>query len=530
MSHLGGVHCFSQKFLKRRETFGTDCKMEENHLVAERKRKLEELKSLGINPFAYQFGKTQESSEIVGGFERFDGKEVAVAGRIISLRDMGKVCFMHIQDGSGKVQLYLQEEDLKEDYKILKLIDIGDIVGTKGKVFKTKRGEITVHASSFELLTKSIRPLPEKWHGLKDPELRYRQRYLDLIMNPDVKEVFLKRAKIYRAIREFLDQRGFVEIQTPILQTQYGGANARPFTTRINAWNMTMYLRIAYELHLKRLLVGGFEKIYDLSSCFRNEGVDKTHNPEFAMMEIQCAYADYNDMMKLTEELYEYTAKKVLGTTEFEYEGRKIDVKAPWPRLSMKDAIKKYAEIDVDKKTDKELMEVIVENKIELEPTASRGHMIIKLFEGLCESKLTQPVFITDPPIESCPLAKPHRKDPKLVERFEPYINGVEVGNGYSELTDPILQRKELEEQAKRGRGGDEEAHPMDEDYVKALEHGLPPNAGLGIGIDRMVIFLTGAESIRDVILFPIMKRQEKDESEGTEESPAVAPKKVKKE
>lgn len=487
--------------------------MEENHLIAERKRKLEELKKAGINPFAYSYDKKESSLEIISDFSGFEGKKASVAGRVVSMRDMGKICFAHIQDYSGKLQLYFSKEELKEAYSLLKLIDVGDIIGVKGKVFKTKTGEITIHAEEFELLTKSLRPLPEKWHGLKDPETRYRQRYVDLIVNPEVKEVFAKRAKIYKAIREFLDKRGFMEVQTPILQTQYGGANARPFVTKINAWDMDMYLRIAYELHLKRLIVGGFEKIYDLSSCFRNEGVDKTHNPEFAMMEVQWAYADYNDMMRLTEELYEHVAKDVLGTTEIEYEGRKIDLKAPWKRLRMTDAIKELLGIDVENMPEKELLKVAREHNVEVEDGASWGILVTHLFE-LCEPKLIQPTFIIDPPIESCPLAKPHRNNPKLVERFEPFINGWEAANGYSELTDPLLQRKELEEQAAKGRGGDEEAHPMDEDYVRALEHGLPPNAGLGIGIDRMVILLTGAESIRDVTLFPIMRRENKDQSE----------------
>jgi lysyl-tRNA synthetase, class II len=484
--------------------------MEENHLIAERKRKLEELKKTGINPFAYSFDKKESSAEVSSGFESFEGKEVSVAGRLLSMRDMGKICFAHLQDSTGKLQLYFSKEELKEAYSTLKLIDMGDIIGAKGKVFKTKTGEVTVHVESFELLTKSLRPLPEKWHGLKDPEARYRQRYVDLIVNPEVKEVFMKRAKIYKAIRGFLDKRGFTEVNTPILQAQYGGANARPFVTKINAWDMRMYLRIAYELHLKRLIVGGFEKIYDLSSCFRNEGVDKTHNPEFAMMEIQWAYADYNDVMKLTEELYEHVAKEVLGTTIIEYEGKKIDFKAPWKRLTMVSAIKELAGIDVENLPADELRKIARQHKLEVEDDAPWGIVVSHLFE-LCEPKLIQPTFIIDPPIETCPLAKPHRKDPRFIERVEPFINGWEAGNGYSELTDPLLQRKEFEEQVARGRGGDEEAHPMDEDYVQALEYGLPPNAGMGIGIDRMVILMTGAESIRDVTLFPIMRQQNPD-------------------
>jgi len=493
--------------------------MEENHLIAERKRKLEELKKAGINPFAYHYDKSESSADITSAFERFEGKEVSVAGRIVSMRDMGKICFAHLLDSAGKIQLYFSKEELKEAYSMLKLLDMGDIIGAKGKIFKTKTGEITVHIEKFELLTKSLRPLPEKWHGLKDPEARYRQRYVDFIVNPEVKEVFMKRARIYKAIREFLDQGGFIEVNTPILQSQYGGANARPFITKINAWDMKMYLRIAYELHLKRLIVGGFEKIYDLSSCFRNEGVDKTHNPEFAMMEIQWAYADYNDMMRLTEELYEYVAKQVLGTTVIEYEGRKIDFKAPWQRLTMVEAIKRYLELDVEKMSADELRKVALQHKLEVGKDEPWGLLVNHLFE-LCEEKIIQPTFIMDPPIETCPLAKPHRKDLRFIERVEPFINGWEAGNGYSELTDPLLQRKELEEQAAKGRGGDEEAHPMDEDYVRALEFGLPPNAGMGIGIDRMVILLTGAESIRDVTLFPIMRQQEQKEPGKDEEEP----------
>ncbi len=486
--------------------------MEENHLIAERKRKLEELKKAGINPFAYHYDKRESSLEITSAYEKFEGKEVSVAGRLVSMRDMGKICFAHIQDSSGKLQLYFSKEELKEAYSLLKLIDMGDIIGTKGKVFKTKTGETTVHVVTFELLTKSLRPLPEKWHGLKDPEARYRQRYVDFIVNPDVKEVFHKRAKIYKAIRGFLDSRDFIEVNTPILQSQYGGANARPFVTKINAWDMKMYLRIAYELHLKRLIVGGFEKIYDLSSCFRNEGVDKTHNPEFAMMEIQLAYADYDDMMRLTEELFEHVAKEVLGTTTIEYDGKKIEFKAPWKRLTMADAIREFIGLDVEKMSADELRAEARQRQLDVDENTQWGLIVNKLFE-LCEPKLIQPTFIMDPPIETCPLAKPHRKDSRFIERFEPFVNGWEMGNGYSELTDPLLQRKEFEEQVARGRGGDEEAHPMDEDYVKALEFGLPPNAGLGLGIDRMVILLTGAESIRDVTLFPIMRNLEQKDN-----------------
>ena len=485
-------------------------------------KKLEELKALGINPYPYSYSQTDHALEINQKYSHLNSGDhtkdtVSVAGRIMLKRVMGKASFFHLQDQSGKVQLYLQEDKLgKEKYDIItKKTDLGDFLGIAGIIFKTQKGEVTIEVSSSEILCKSLRPLPEKFHGLKDEELRYRQRYVDLIVNPEVKEVFIKRAKIYRAIREFLDQKDFIEVRTPILQTQYGGANARPFITQINAWKMPMYLRIAYELDLKRLIVGGFERIYDLSSCFRNEDADRTHNPEFAMMEIQWAYADYNKAMELTEQLWDYVAKKVLGTTIIEYGGNKIDLTAPWKRLTMKEALKQLAKIDLDKLSDKELVALIRQHKIECEGKTSRGEMMVLLFEELCEDKLIQPTHIIDHPKESCPLAKPHRDNPELIERIEPYINGWEVGNCYSELTDPILQRELLEEQAKKGRGGDEEAHPMDEDFIRALEIGLPPNTGIGIGVDRMVMLMTGADSIRDIILFPTMKPREEEKEEG---------------
>ncbi len=484
----------------------------ENKLIEERLKKLEEIKKLGINPYPYKFDQKNHTKEILEKYEKLNREEktkdeVSIAGRIMTIREMGKASFAHIQDITGKIQIYIREDEIgKENYSLLKKLDLGDLVGIKGLIFRTKMGEVSIWVKELSILAKSLRPLPEKFHGLKDTEIRYRKRYVDLIVNPEVKEVFIKRAKIYKAIREFLDKRGFIEVRTPILQTQYGGANARPFTTKINAWNMQVYLRIAYELDLKRLIVGGFEKIYDLSSCFRNEDADRTHNPEFAMMEIQWAYADYNDAMKLTEELWDYVAKEVLGTTKIEYMNNKIELKAPWKKLTIKEAIKELAKIDINKLNDEELLDKIKNNKIEYEGEPNRGEMILLLFEGLCEDKLIQPTHIIDHPKESCPLAKIHRKNPELIERVEPFINGFEVGNCYTELNDPILQKKLLEEQAKKGRGGDEEAHPMDEDFIEALEIGLPPNTGIGIGVDRMVMLLTGAESIRDVILFPTMK------------------------
>ncbi|MBS3152825.1 lysine--tRNA ligase [Candidatus Woesearchaeota archaeon] len=484
----------------------------EEEIFNQRLKKIEEIKSLEINPYPYKFDQKNHSKEILEKYKNLDKEEktkdnVSLAGRIMSLREMGKASFGHIQDVSGKIQFYIREDQVGEKiYTLFKKLDLGDIIGITGTVFRTKTGEISILIKELELLVKSLRPLPEKFHGLKDTEIRYRKRYVDLIVNPEVKETFVKRAKIYKAIREFLDQRGFIEVRTPILQTQYGGANARPFITKINAWNMKMYLRIAYELDLKRLIVGGFEKIYDLSSCFRNEDADRTHNPEFAMMEIQWAYADYHDAMKLTEELWEYTAKEILGTTIIEYGGNKINLKAPWKRLTVKDALKELTNVDVDKLKDLDLLKLIDQHKIEYENKPSRGEIIMLLFEKLCEHKLIQPTHIIDHPKESCPLARIHRKDQNLIERIEPFINGFEVGNCYTELNDPILQRKLLEEQAKKGRGGDEEAHPMDEDFVQSMEFGLPPNTGIGVGVDRMIMLLTGAESIRDVILFPTMK------------------------
>ena len=482
----------------------------EEQLINQRIESLEELKKSGINPYPYFYNKDTDAVDIqklkLKKEEKLK-KIVNLAGRIISIRNMGKSTFGHLQDQTGKVQFYIRGDDVK-DYKLLKRFDIGDFIGVKGNPFKTKAGENSIWVKEFVLLAKSLRPLPDKWYGLKDTEIRYRQRYVDLIINPEVKDVFIKRARIYQAIREFLDKKGFIEIQTPIIQTQYGGGSAKPFSTKIHAWDINVYLRIAYELHLKRLIVGGFEKIYDLSSCFRNEGIDRTHNPEFAMMEIQWAFVDYTKAMELTEQLWEYVAKKVLGTTEINYQGTKINLKAPWKRMTVKEALRKIAKIDVDKLLDKEMIELVKKNKIDCKH--SRGEMIIALFEELCESRLIQPTHIIDHPRESAPLARFHREDKNMVERIEPYINGWEVGNCYTELTDPILQKKLFEEQAKKLKEGDLEAHPMDEDYIRALEHGLPPNTGIGIGVDRMVMLLTDSKTIRDVILFPTMRPENK--------------------
>ncbi len=499
---------------------------DDNKLIKERIDKLKKIADMGIDPYPYSFAKSHSAKQIAEKYAHLQVEEktndkVSFAGRLMQMRRMGKATFAHAQDESGKMQLYFKADDIGEKYEALKLYDLGDMIGIKGVVFKTKTGEVTIYVSEFEMLAKSLRPMPEKYHGLQDKELRYRQRYLDLIMNPEVKDVFLARSKILMAIRDFLNSRGFLEVQTPILQPIYGGGSAKPFVTKINAWNMTMYLRIAYELHLKRLLVGGFEKVYDLSYCFRNEGSDKTHNPEFTMTEIQWAYADYNDMMKLCEELWEHVAKKVLGTTKINYQGTEIELKAPWKRMTMVQALKEIAGVEVEGLDEDAMKNLLRGYNIEYEGEFSCGLAITLLFEELCESKLIQPTHIIDHPRESCPLAKPHRTNPKLIERVEPYINGWEVGNAYSELTDPILQRELLEEQAKMLRGGAEEAHPMDEDYVQALEYGLPPNAGLGLGIDRMVMLLTNSETIRDVILFPTMKFADKAQSVDAQEDKA---------
>lgn len=483
----------------------------EHRLIKERRDKLNELSSWGVQAYPYRFDKTANAKDVLTKHkglkaESYTKDDVSIAGRIMSLRHMGKAAFFHIQDDSGKLQVYIKKDDVKDQYKVFKKCDIGDIVGVTGEVFATKTGEISIYAKEFTFLTKALRPFPEKFHGLKDIETRYRKRYVDFVVNPKAKEVFEKRAKIYKLIREFLAQKGFIEVQIPILHPLYGGAMARPFVTKINAWDMTMYLRIAYEIYLKKLLVGGFEKIYDLSYCFRNEGADRTHNPEFSMMEIQWAYNDYNDAMKLTEEMWEYVAKGLNGTTKLEFAGKTLDVKAPWKRMTMTDAIKTYADIDVENLSDKQITDLVNKHNIDYEGKLTKGLAVSLLFEELCEEKLIDPVHIMDHPEEISPLAKPCRDKPGFTERAESFINAMEVGNYYSELNDPVLQRKRFEEQIRLEQEGVDETHPLDEDFIQALEYGLPPNVGIGVGVDRMIMFLTGQESIRDVILFPTMK------------------------
>lgn len=486
---------------------------DEHHLIKERLRKLEEIRKLGINPYPYSFDKKDNSDEIIEKFSKIEkeehtGHSAAIAGRIMTMRDMGKVVFMHIQDGYGKIQLYLRQDNLK-NFELVKLLDLGDFIGVKGEIFKTKTGELTIEVKQLEILTKCLRPLPEKFHGLQDTELKYRQRYLDLMTNEESRNTFIIRANIISAIREFLDKKGFLEVETPTLQPIYGGAAAKPFKTFHNDLKLNMFLKISDELYLKRLIVGGFEKVYEIDKDFRNESIDTTHNPEFTMMECYAAYWDYNDMMELVEDLYLHVAKKVFDKTEFEFEGKKFSLKKPWKRMTMMEGLKKFADLDVEDLDDRELHQLVVKHKIDLPNNAPRGKMIEKLFDELCEEKLIGPVFIIDHPKESTPLSKEHRENPMLVERFEPYICSMEVGNAYSELNDSAVQKRLLKEQAEMLKKGDEEANPMDEDFVLSLEYGMPPTGGLGLGIDRMVMLLTGNKSIRDVILFPTMKPRE---------------------
>jgi lysyl-tRNA synthetase class 2 len=488
--------------------------VEEHRLIAERKRKLEELRQAGIDPYPHKYEPTHKAREVQVTHAHLEAgasssEKVRVAGRLMLMRRMGKMAFGHIQDETGRIQAWFKADVLGDSYDTLRLLDIGDFLGVEGEAIKTKTGEVTVLVQEYTILAKSIRPLPEKYHGLKDEEERFRRRYLDLIMNPEVKDIFIKRARIMQTVREELMLRGFLEVETPTLQTIYGGANAKPFITHINAWDMKMYLSISPELYLKRLIVGGYGKVFTICKNFRNEGVDQTHNPEFTMMECYAAYWDYNDMMKLTEELYEKAALAVHGTTKVIRNDVELDFKAPWPRVKMKDAIKEHAGIDVDALSDDEMRVLVEKHRLKATRQSSRGEIILALFEHFCEEKMVQPTHVIDHPIESTPLCKTMRDgDTTMIERFESFCMGKELCNAYTELNDPVLQRNLLEDQAAQLRGGAEEAHPMDEDFLQAIEYGMPPTGGLGIGIDRMVIMLLGAEGIRDVILFPTMKPQ----------------------
>lgn len=480
-----------------------------NEVLKVRREKLATLRSEGEDPFAItKFDRTNSVSEIRENYDDFEGKVVTLAGRMMSKRVMGKMSFADLRDGSDKIQLCVKRDEMGEDeYKKYKKFDIGDIIGVTGEVFTTQKGEISVRTSKIVLLSKSLRPLPEKFHGLTNTDLRYRQRYVDLIMNEDVKNTFVVRSKVIRAIREYLDKTGFLEVETPMLNTIPGGAAARPFITHHNALDMDMYMRIATELHLKRLVVGGFEKVYEIGRCFRNEGMDVKHNPEYTSIEIYEAYTDYEGMMDLTENLIRYAAREACGTEKVMYQGVEIDL-SHFERITMIDAVKKYSGVDFNEiKTDEEAQKIAKEKGLEVEAIKStRGDIIALFFDEYVEDKLVQPTFITEYPVEISPLAKRKPTQPELTERFEVFITGREFGNAFSELNDPIDQRERFMAQVALRDAGDDEASMMDEDFLVALEHGMPPTGGVGIGIDRLVMLLTDSSSIRDVLLFPTMK------------------------
>ena len=479
-----------------------------NEVRKVRIEKLRELSENGKNPFEItSFDRTATAAEVNGDYDRLEGQSVRVAGRLVSKRIMGKASFGHILDSDGKLQGYFSRDDMgTEEYQAFKKWDVGDIIGIEGEVFKTKTGEISVHVKRAELLAKSLLPLPEKYHGLKDTELRYRQRYVDLIANPEVKDVFLKRSRIISTIREVLDKKGFVEVETPILNTLAGGANARPFITHHNTLDIDMYMRIATELHLKRCIVGGFDKVYEIGRQFRNEGMDPKHNPEFTTIELYQAYSDYKDMMDITEELYSTACMRVRGTLDIEYQGQPLCFKTPWARLSMVEAVKKYTGLDFDTQSLDELIAQANAKGLELAKNTSWGTALYEVFDRFVEEKLVGPIFIYDYPDEVSPLAKRKPSDPRLTERFEFFVCASEGGNAFSELNDPIDQRSRFEQQMLAKANGDEEAQPYDEDFCNALEYGMPPTGGVGIGIDRMVMVLTDSASIRDVLLFPTMR------------------------
>ena len=479
-----------------------------------RREKLAELKSEGKDPFdVYKVDRTHTSEQVKSNFEDLEGKEVTVAGRIMSKRGQGKVVFSDVHDRDGKIQLFIKIDEVgEEQLKSYKTFDLGDMVEATGEVFKTRTEEISIKVKSFQLICKSLKPLPEKCHGLKDPDLRYRQREVDLITNPEVKDTFIKRSQIIRGIREFLDNRGFLEVETPILSPIAGGAAARPFITHHNTLDIDMYLRIATELYLKRLIVGGFEKVYDMGKNFRNEGMSVRHNPEFTMIELYEAYSDYNDMMEIMENLAAYVCEKVNGTTKVMYQGTEIDFKPPWRRITMVDAVKEYAGIDFNAiASDEEAQAIAKEKHLEFPKplnTVTKGEVLNALYEEFAEQHMIQPTFVMDYPVEISPLTKKKRGNEMFTERFEGFVFGREICNAYSELNDPIVQRERFEQQAKERELGDDEAYMIDEEFMSALETGMPPTGGLGFGVDRLIMFLTDAPSIRDVLLFPTMKPQ----------------------
>ncbi len=485
---------------------------ETKDIIQKRRDKLDEIRKFGVDPYPHKYEPTHTTADIHRGFaedqETPDAtQQVRIAGRIMTKRDHGKSSFAHLQDSNGRIQIYVRRDTIGADpYITYRRFDTGDIIGVEGTLFRTRTGELTVLVETIQLLSKSIRPLPEKWHGLQNKQTRYRQRYADLIMNPEVKEVFLKRTRIVQAIRDMLNERNFIEVETPVLQPIYGGANARPFTTYHNTLEQDLYLRIANELYLKRLIVGGFERVYEFSRDFRNEGMDRDHNPEFTMLELYQAYADYIQIMELTETLIADTAKAIHGATRLQYQEHELDFTPPWRRISMVDSVREHSGIDPMPLSADELYAEAVKAGVDLAGDETKGKIIAELFDTFVEPELIQPTFIIDHPIEVSPFAKKKPEDPAFVERFEFFICGMEVGNAFSELNDPIDQRHRFIEQANSLAAGDAEAFMVDEDYLRALEYGMPPTGGLGIGIDRLTMLLTNQYSIRDVILFPQMR------------------------
>ena len=491
-----------------------------NELLQIRRDKLKELQEAGKNPFVItKYNVTHHSVDIKNNYDKLEGQEVAVAGRMMSKRVMGKASFCHIQDLTGTIQCYVARDFIGEEaYKDFKKMDIGDIIGLKGTVFKTKTGEISVHAVELVLLSKSLQILPEKYHGLTNTDLRYRQRYVDLIMNPEVKDTFIKRSRIISSIRRYLDAQGFMEVETPMLVSNAGGAAARPFETHFNALDEDFKLRISLELYLKRLIVGGLERVYEIGRVFRNEGLDTRHNPEFTLMELYQAYTDYHGMMDLTENLYRYVAQEVLGTTKIVYNGIEMDLGKPFARMTMTEAVKQYAGVDFDRiQTLEEARETAKAHQVEFEPRHKKGEILNLFFEKFCEEHMIQPTFIMDHPTDISPLTKMKPDNPEYVERFEFFMNGWEMANAYSELNDPIDQRHRFALQEEQFAAGDEEANHTDEDFLNALEIGMPPTGGIGFGIDRMCMLLTDSAAIRDVLLFPTMKRLDRKDNEDNE-------------
>ena len=475
--------------------------------------KLGDMRDKGIEPYGEKYEVSAYSQEVLNTYEEIEGQEVRLSGRIMTRRGHGKAGFAHIQDSQGQIQIYVREDTVgEEQYELYRELDIGDIIGVTGTVFKTRTQEVSINVSSFRLLAKSLRPLPEKWHGLKDIDLRYRQRYVDLMVNPDVRNVFVTRSRIIQFMREYLSRKGFLEVETPVMHTIAGGAAARPFVTHHNTLDMDLYLRIATELHLKRLIVGGMDRVFELGRIFRNEGISTTHNPEFTSVEIYQANADYEDMMTLTEELIASAAQDVLGTTAISYQGRQLDLSVPWPRKELTQVVEEITGVNFTQIIDDlQAQDVAQKHGLDVEKEMTRGEILFKFFEEFCEEKLWGPIFVRDYPVDVSPLAQRCHHNPQLTYRFETFIAGKEIANAFTELNDPIDQRERFEKQVQQREAGDEEAHMMDEDFINALEYGMPPTGGLGIGVDRLIMLLTDSPSIRDVILFPTMRPRDID-------------------